>query len=173
MRTIFEEKAAAENLSIYRIAKDCNIPYTTTENIIKGRTDIYNSSFGNIAKITNYLHINIEDFFEEKEDSYDTNGNTNLYGSQMQTAKCGRVNFSYAFYHDRLSITVPGKGVRPPISFSVKIGSSVPDSMLEDLAVMKVSESLLSFHSNYKNNGIQALGEQLFSNIDSHRKGTQ
>ena len=55
----FEELLKQKNISIYMLAKKSDIPYTTINDLVHGRTNIANMSLKNAISIANVLDVNV------------------------------------------------------------------------------------------------------------------
>ena len=61
-----KEYLKQQGITIYRLALNTGIPRTTLEDIVNGRTDLRESKFSTLQKLSLYLEIPIEDLVEER-----------------------------------------------------------------------------------------------------------
>ncbi len=57
----------SRNLSVYRLAKETNLPYTTVNEIVLGKKNVENCSLATIMPILNYLDIDIDELISSKK----------------------------------------------------------------------------------------------------------
>ena len=66
MNILINDVMDQKKISIYKMAKDTDIPYSTLRDVLSGKTDIKNVSFEIGMKIAEYLQLNPQKLLEEK-----------------------------------------------------------------------------------------------------------
>lgn len=69
LKELLEEK----NISIYRLAKDINEPYSTMNDIVNGKVDIDDCKFSVVKKIAQYLQISLDELSSIGNNSFIVN----------------------------------------------------------------------------------------------------
>lgn len=74
-----------KNISIYRLAKDCDIPYSSLNDIVNGKVDIMNSKLEFAFKLSRALDISIDELckiavvdIKSHSDEFDTEINVKV-----------------------------------------------------------------------------------------------
>ena len=65
MNILINDVMDQKKISIYKMAKDTDIPYSTLRDVLSGKTDIKNVSFEIGMKIAEYLQLNPQELLEE------------------------------------------------------------------------------------------------------------
>ena len=66
MNILINDVMDQKKISIYKMAKDIDIPYSTLRDVLSGKKDIKNVSFEIGMKIAEYLQLNPQELLEEK-----------------------------------------------------------------------------------------------------------
>ena len=70
MNILINDVMDQKKISIYKMAKDTDIPYSTLRDVLSGKTDIKNVSFEIGMKIAEYLQLNPQELLEEKNNEF-------------------------------------------------------------------------------------------------------
>lgn len=61
-----KEHLREQGITIYQLAKEINMPRTTLEDIVNGKTELKECKYSTLHKISLFLEISVEDLVEEQ-----------------------------------------------------------------------------------------------------------
>jgi len=69
---MLKEYLKQHNISIYSLAKDCDVPYSTLNDLANGKVDVMNCRLGMVKKLSDALGLSIDEFCDISSPDYDT-----------------------------------------------------------------------------------------------------
>jgi len=68
---MLKEYLKQHNISIYSLAKDCEVAYSTLNDLANGKVDVMNCRLGMVKKLSDALDLSIDEFCDISSPDYD------------------------------------------------------------------------------------------------------